>query len=92
MWLDKDVELYDFAKVRPLIKKKQVKVRRSLSNSLQPHSLVKAVSVFDLLVCYCLGLEEVDSITIITIIVYLLLGWLSRAQSVSSSYLYTMWI
>lgn len=26
VWLDDDVELYDFAKVRPLIKKKQVKV------------------------------------------------------------------
>lgn len=27
MWLDEDVELYDFAKVQPLIKKKQVKVQ-----------------------------------------------------------------
>lgn len=27
MWLEEDVELYDFAKVRPLIKKKQVKVQ-----------------------------------------------------------------
>uniref|UniRef100_A0A3Q2ZDA3 Mitochondrial ribosomal protein L37 n=1 Tax=Kryptolebias marmoratus TaxID=37003 RepID=A0A3Q2ZDA3_KRYMA len=26
VWLDEDIELYDFAKVRPLIKKKQVKV------------------------------------------------------------------
>lgn len=26
VWLEDDVELYDFAKVRPLIKKKQVKV------------------------------------------------------------------
>lgn len=26
VWLEEDVELYDFAKVRPLIKKKQVKV------------------------------------------------------------------
>uniref|UniRef100_A0A8C7XJV1 Large ribosomal subunit protein mL37 n=1 Tax=Oryzias sinensis TaxID=183150 RepID=A0A8C7XJV1_9TELE len=31
MWLDADVELYDFAKVRPLIKKKQVKVPAGLS-------------------------------------------------------------
>lgn len=30
VWLEEDVELYDFAKVRPLIKKKEVKVRRSL--------------------------------------------------------------
>lgn len=27
LWLDEDVDLYDFAKVRPLIKKKQVKVQ-----------------------------------------------------------------
>ncbi|KAM9322602.1 large ribosomal subunit protein mL37 [Pholidichthys leucotaenia] len=31
MWLDEDVELYDFAKVRPLIKKKQVKVPAGLA-------------------------------------------------------------
>uniref|UniRef100_A0A3P9KYX6 Large ribosomal subunit protein mL37 n=1 Tax=Oryzias latipes TaxID=8090 RepID=A0A3P9KYX6_ORYLA len=31
MWLDADVELYDFAKVRPLVKKKQVKVPAGLS-------------------------------------------------------------
>lgn len=31
MWLDEDVELYDFAKVRPLIKKKEVKVPAGLS-------------------------------------------------------------
>lgn len=28
VWLDEDVELYDFAKVRPLIKKKQIMVRK----------------------------------------------------------------
>ena len=27
VWLDEDVELYDFAKVRPFILRKQVKVR-----------------------------------------------------------------
>ncbi|XP_070775466.1 large ribosomal subunit protein mL37 [Enoplosus armatus] len=31
VWLDDDVELYDFAKVRPLIKKKQVKVPAGLA-------------------------------------------------------------
>uniref|UniRef100_A0A672HEV7 Large ribosomal subunit protein mL37 n=1 Tax=Salarias fasciatus TaxID=181472 RepID=A0A672HEV7_SALFA len=31
MWLDEDVELYDFAKVRPLIKKKEVRVPAGLS-------------------------------------------------------------
>ncbi|XP_075935157.1 large ribosomal subunit protein mL37 [Anarhichas minor] len=31
VWLDEDVELYDFAKVRPLIKKKQVKVPAGLT-------------------------------------------------------------
>ncbi|KAM3604149.1 uncharacterized protein V6R79_007095 [Siganus canaliculatus] len=31
VWLDEDVELYDFAKVRPLIKKKQVKVPAGLA-------------------------------------------------------------
>lgn len=28
VWLDEDVELYDFAKVRPLIKKKQIMVKK----------------------------------------------------------------
>ncbi|CAG5986495.1 large ribosomal subunit protein mL37 [Menidia menidia] len=31
MWLDEDVELYDFAKVQPLIKRKQVKVPAGLA-------------------------------------------------------------
>ncbi|XP_038574847.1 39S ribosomal protein L37, mitochondrial [Micropterus salmoides] len=31
VWLEEDVELYDFAKVRPLIKKKQVKVPAGLA-------------------------------------------------------------
>ncbi|CAN9502973.1 unnamed protein product [Ophioblennius macclurei] len=31
MWLDEDVELYDFAKVRPFIKKKEVKVPAGLA-------------------------------------------------------------
>jgi len=31
LWLEEDVELYDFAKVRPLIKKKQVKVPAGLT-------------------------------------------------------------
>ncbi|XP_042071616.1 39S ribosomal protein L37, mitochondrial [Haplochromis burtoni] len=31
MWLEEDVELYDFAKVRPLIKKKQVKIPAGLA-------------------------------------------------------------
>ncbi|XP_037315147.1 39S ribosomal protein L37, mitochondrial isoform X2 [Pungitius pungitius] len=31
VWLEEDVELYDFAKVRPLIKKKQVKVPAGLT-------------------------------------------------------------
>ncbi|XP_061830408.1 large ribosomal subunit protein mL37-like [Nerophis lumbriciformis] len=31
VWLDEDVELYDFAKVRPLIKKKEVKVPAGLA-------------------------------------------------------------
>lgn len=34
VWLEDDVELYDFAKVRPLIKKKQVKV--TVTHSWQP--------------------------------------------------------
>lgn len=29
VWLDEDVELYDFAKVRPLIKKKQIMVKKT---------------------------------------------------------------
>lgn len=29
VWLDEDVELYDFAKVRPLIKKKQIMVKKN---------------------------------------------------------------
>lgn len=29
VWLDEDVELYDFAKVRPLIKKKEIVVRKN---------------------------------------------------------------
>lgn len=28
VWLDEDVELYEFAKVQPLIKKKQIVVRK----------------------------------------------------------------
>lgn len=27
VWLDEDVQLYDFAKVRPLIKKKEIMVK-----------------------------------------------------------------
>ncbi|XP_069029380.1 large ribosomal subunit protein mL37 isoform X1 [Embiotoca jacksoni] len=45
MWLDEDVELYDFAKVRPLIKKKQVKVPAGLAG-YKPETFSKFLSLY----------------------------------------------
>lgn len=45
VWLDKDVELYDFAKVRPLIKKKQVKVPAGLAG-YKPETFSKFLSLY----------------------------------------------
>ncbi|KAK2843979.1 hypothetical protein Q5P01_010638 [Channa striata] len=45
VWLDKDVELYDFAKVRPLIIKKQVKVPAGLSG-YKPETFSKFLALY----------------------------------------------
>ncbi|XP_060899745.1 39S ribosomal protein L37, mitochondrial isoform X2 [Labrus mixtus] len=45
VWLDEDVELYDFAKVRPLIKKKQVKVPAGLAG-YKPESFNKFLALY----------------------------------------------
>lgn len=45
VWLDKDVELYDFAKVRPLIRKKQVKVPAGLAG-YKPETFKKFLSLY----------------------------------------------
>lgn len=44
-WLDEDVELYDFAKVRPLIKKKQVKVPAGL-HGYKPEVFSKFLALY----------------------------------------------
>ncbi|KAF7645764.1 hypothetical protein LDENG_00198580, partial [Lucifuga dentata] len=44
VWLDGDMELYDFAKVRPLIKKKQVKVPAGVSG-YNPETFCKFLSL-----------------------------------------------
>lgn len=43
VWLDEDVELYEFAKVRPLIKKKQIMV---IKNSLQFKCIYSFIIIF----------------------------------------------
>ncbi|XP_042353885.1 39S ribosomal protein L37, mitochondrial [Plectropomus leopardus] len=45
VWLDDDVELYDFAKVRPYIKKKQVKVPAGLAG-YKPETFSKFLSLY----------------------------------------------
>ncbi|XP_023149416.2 39S ribosomal protein L37, mitochondrial [Amphiprion ocellaris] len=45
LWLEEDVELYDFAKVRPLIKKKQVKVPAGLTG-YKPEVFTKFLSLY----------------------------------------------
>uniref|UniRef100_A0A8D3BDR9 Large ribosomal subunit protein mL37 n=1 Tax=Scophthalmus maximus TaxID=52904 RepID=A0A8D3BDR9_SCOMX len=45
VWLDEDVELYDFAKVRPLIKKKQVKVPAGLAG-YKPETFSKFLALY----------------------------------------------
>ncbi|XP_029308653.1 large ribosomal subunit protein mL37 [Cottoperca gobio] len=45
MWLEEDVELYDFAKVRPLIKKKEVKVPAGLAG-YKPETFSKFLSLY----------------------------------------------
>lgn len=45
VWLEEDVELYDFAKVRPLIKKKQVKVPAGLAG-YKPETFSKFLSLY----------------------------------------------
>ncbi|KAJ4936828.1 hypothetical protein JOQ06_001414 [Pogonophryne albipinna] len=45
VWLDEDVELYDFAKVRPLIKRKQVKVPAGLAG-YKPEVFSKFLSLY----------------------------------------------
>ncbi|XP_078121037.1 large ribosomal subunit protein mL37 [Sander vitreus] len=45
VWLDEDVELYDFAKIRPLIKKKQVKVPAGLAG-YKPETFSKFLSLY----------------------------------------------
>lgn len=45
VWLDEDVELYDFAKVRPLIKKKQVKVPAGLTG-YKPETFSKFLALY----------------------------------------------
>ncbi|KAM4551199.1 large ribosomal subunit protein mL37 [Odontesthes bonariensis] len=45
MWLDEDVELYDFAKVRPLIKRKQVKVPAGLAG-YKPGTFSKFLALY----------------------------------------------
>lgn len=45
VWLDEDVELYDFAKVRPLIKKKQVKVSAGLAG-YKPETFTKFLALY----------------------------------------------
>lgn len=57
LWLEEDVELYDFAKVRPFIKKKQVKVRQSLPSLVFVYSHV--LSDF----CVICGFQTHDIVT-----------------------------
>ncbi|KAM6919073.1 large ribosomal subunit protein mL37-like [Xenentodon cancila] len=45
MWLDEDVELYDFAKVKPLIRKKQVKVPPGLAG-YRPETFNKFLALY----------------------------------------------
>ncbi|XP_030607940.1 large ribosomal subunit protein mL37 [Archocentrus centrarchus] len=45
LWLDEDVELYDFAKVRPLIKKKQVKIPAGLAG-YKPETFRKFLALY----------------------------------------------
>ncbi|KAM9350088.1 large ribosomal subunit protein mL37 [Symphorus nematophorus] len=45
VWLEDDVELYDFAKVRPLIKKKQVKVPAGLKG-YKPETFTKFLALY----------------------------------------------
>ncbi|XP_041849260.1 39S ribosomal protein L37, mitochondrial [Melanotaenia boesemani] len=45
MWLDEDVELYEFAKVRPFIKKKQVKVPAGLAG-YKPKTFSKFLALY----------------------------------------------
>ncbi|TKS80393.1 39S ribosomal protein L37, mitochondrial [Collichthys lucidus] len=45
VWLDENVELYDFAKVRPLIKKKQVKVPAGLAG-YKPETFTKFLALY----------------------------------------------
>nr|XP_046263713.1 39S ribosomal protein L37, mitochondrial [Scatophagus argus] len=45
VWLEHDVELYDFAKVRPLIKKKQVKVPAGLAG-YKPETFTKFLALY----------------------------------------------
>uniref|UniRef100_A0A1A7X9V4 Large ribosomal subunit protein mL37 n=1 Tax=Iconisemion striatum TaxID=60296 RepID=A0A1A7X9V4_9TELE len=45
VWLDEDAELYDFAKVRPLIKKKQVKVPAGLAG-YKPETFSKFLALY----------------------------------------------
>ncbi|XP_028283482.1 large ribosomal subunit protein mL37 [Parambassis ranga] len=45
MWLDEDVEMYDFAKVRPYIKKKQVKVPAGLAG-YKPETFKKFLALY----------------------------------------------
>uniref|UniRef100_UPI0037E8753A large ribosomal subunit protein mL37 n=1 Tax=Semicossyphus pulcher TaxID=241346 RepID=UPI0037E8753A len=45
VWMDEDIELYDFAKVRPLIKKKQVKVPAGLSG-YKPETFSKFLALY----------------------------------------------
>nr|XP_020475226.1 39S ribosomal protein L37, mitochondrial [Monopterus albus] len=45
VWLDEDIELYDFAKVRPLIKKKQVKVPAGLAG-YKPETFSKFLALY----------------------------------------------
>lgn len=44
-WLDEDVELYDFAKVRPLIKRKEVKVPAGLAG-YKPETFIKFLALY----------------------------------------------
>ncbi|XP_030259417.1 large ribosomal subunit protein mL37 [Sparus aurata] len=45
VWLDEDVELYDYAKLRPLIKKKQVKVPAGLAG-YKPETFRKFLALY----------------------------------------------
>uniref|UniRef100_A0A3Q3XH85 Large ribosomal subunit protein mL37 n=1 Tax=Mola mola TaxID=94237 RepID=A0A3Q3XH85_MOLML len=45
VWLEEDVELYDFAKVRPLIKKKQVKIPAGLAG-YKPETFSKFLALY----------------------------------------------